>query len=117
MPVDSSQDLLNTAINDRLCRLTPFDKHSIIPSVEPTVRVESSAFSHRRLLLDGVRLKRRLPDHPRERKGRRNIVASRESNSKEVTDMDILTIIGSICSIVGLAFAIYVYIKSKNEKK
>ena len=26
-------------------------------------------------------------------------------------------IVGSICSIVGLAFAIHVYIKSKNEKK
>nr|DAU79682.1 MAG TPA: transmembrane G protein-coupled receptor [Bacteriophage sp.] len=31
--------------------------------------------------------------------------------------MDILTIVGSICSIVGLAFAIHAYIKSKNEKK
>lgn len=31
--------------------------------------------------------------------------------------MDILTIVGNICSIVGLAFAIHVYIKSKNEKK
>ena len=31
--------------------------------------------------------------------------------------MDILHILGSICSIVGLAFAAYVYIKSKNKKK
>ena len=31
--------------------------------------------------------------------------------------MDILTIVGSICSIAVLAFAIHVYIKSKNEKK
>ena len=31
--------------------------------------------------------------------------------------MDILTIVGSICSIIGLAFAIYTYIKSKNKKK
>lgn len=31
--------------------------------------------------------------------------------------MDILTIAGSICSIVGLAFAIHVYNKSENEKK
>ena len=46
-----------------------------------------------------------------------SIAASRESNSEEVADMDILTIVGSICSIVGLAFAIHVYIKSKNEKK
>ncbi len=31
--------------------------------------------------------------------------------------MDALNILGSICSIFGLAFAIYMYIKSKNKKK
>ena len=31
--------------------------------------------------------------------------------------MDILTYIGSICSIIGLAFAILSYISSKNKKK
>ena len=31
--------------------------------------------------------------------------------------MDILNMAGSICSIIGLAFAIHVYIKSKHEKK
>ena len=31
--------------------------------------------------------------------------------------MDILNIVGSICSIVGLAFAVYTYMKSKNKKK
>lgn len=31
--------------------------------------------------------------------------------------MDILNIVGSVCSIIGLAFAVYVYIKSENEEK
>ena len=31
--------------------------------------------------------------------------------------MDMLSIVGSICSIVGLAYAVYVDYKSKNEKK
>lgn len=31
--------------------------------------------------------------------------------------MDTLNIVGSICSIIGLAFAIHVYIMSKNKKK
>ena len=31
--------------------------------------------------------------------------------------MDTLSIIGSICSIFGMAFAIYVYIKSNYKKK
>ena len=31
--------------------------------------------------------------------------------------MDILSIIGSVCSIVGLLLTVYFYYKSKNEKK
>ena len=31
--------------------------------------------------------------------------------------MDTLSIVGSICSVIGLVFAIYVYVKSKNKKK
>ena len=31
--------------------------------------------------------------------------------------MDILNIVGSICSIIGLAFAIHGYMKSRNKKK
>lgn len=31
--------------------------------------------------------------------------------------MDILNIVGSVCSIIGLTFAVYVYIKSENEEK
>lgn len=31
--------------------------------------------------------------------------------------MDILACIGSICSIIGLVFAIYTYVKPKNKKK
>ena len=31
--------------------------------------------------------------------------------------MDTLSIVGSICSVIGLAFAIYVYVKPKNKKK
>ena len=36
---------------------------------------------------------------------------------QEVADMDTLSIVGSICSVIGLVFAIYVYVKSKNKKK
>ena len=31
--------------------------------------------------------------------------------------MDILNVIGSICSVIGLAFAIYCYIVSRNKKQ
>ncbi len=31
--------------------------------------------------------------------------------------MDTLNVLGSICSIVGLAFAVYTYIKSRNNEK
>lgn len=31
--------------------------------------------------------------------------------------MDTLNVLGSICSIASLAFAVYTYIKSKNDKK
>lgn len=31
--------------------------------------------------------------------------------------MDILSCIGSICSIIGLAFAVHAYISSKNKRK
>ncbi len=31
--------------------------------------------------------------------------------------MDIFNVFGNICSVIGLVFAIIVYIKSKNKKK
>ncbi len=31
--------------------------------------------------------------------------------------MDIFNAFGNVCSVIGLAFAIVVYIKSKNKKK
>ncbi len=31
--------------------------------------------------------------------------------------MDILNIVGNMCSVIGLAFAVYIYMKSKNKKK
>lgn len=31
--------------------------------------------------------------------------------------MDTLSIVGSLCSILGLAFAVYAYLKSENKKK
>ncbi len=73
-------------------------------------------------VIDGVRLKRRLPDCPRERRGRRSIEPRGnfgffKSDIQEVADMDILHIAGSVCSIAGLIFAIIVYKKSKNIRK